>query len=276
MNNAGLLLKSKHGGGDDSFAESVFAADITGLSDISSYSNVKIDSSGAHFLSSGYSGVTENILNSDGTNIGVSSSNSPRKIWTIKPSGFGALSSVTVTMSGGVYGSFTDQILLYCDGTLVAESDEYVKTDINTSQKEFTCTFDGFVLDPNKTYDLYFKTTNSQISTISSATITATPLVYTTGNVISNEIMLQAGHTRAAFYAYTSGNAPDVMVKLGDGSFESVVEKLSKQAVSQTGVSCTARRYEYEFLPGTYESITIKLEMSGADSVVYGFFGAIL
>lgn len=276
MNNAGLLLKSKHGGGDDSFAESVFAADITGFSDIASYSNVKIDGNGAHFLSSGYSGVTENIRNSDGTNIGVSSSNSPRKIWTIKPSGFGALSSVTVTMSGGVYGSFTDQILLYCDGTLVAESDEYVKTDINTSQKEFTCTFDGFVLDPNKTYDLYFKTTNSQISTISSATITATPLVYTTGNVISNEIMLQAGHTRAAFYVYTSGTAPDVMVKLGDGSFESVVEKLSKQAVSQTGVSCTARRYEYEFLPGTYESITIKLEMNGADSAVYGFFGAIL
>ena len=276
MNNAGLLLKSKHGGGDDSFAESVFASDITGLSDISSYSNVKIDSSGAHFLSSGYSGVTENIRNSDGTNISVSSSNSPRKIWTIKPSGFGALSSVTVTMTTGAYSSFTDQILLYCGGTLVAESDEYVKTDINTSQSEFTYTFDGFVLDPNKTYDLYFKTTYSTLRHISSATITATPLVYTTGNVISNEIMLQAGHTRAAFYAYTSGNAPDVMVKLGDGSFESVVEKLSKQAVSQTGVSCTARRYEYEFLPGTYESITIKLEMNGADSVVYGFFGAIL
>ena len=275
MNNAGLLLKSKHGGGDDSFAESVFASDITGLSDISSYSNVKIDSSGAHFLSSGYSGVTENIRNSDGTNIGVSSSNSPKKIWTIKPSGFGALSSVTVTMSGSVANSFTDQILLYCGGTLVAESDEYVKNDGNL-QSEFTYTFDGFVLDPNKTYDLYFKTTFSALRHISSATITATPLVYTTGNVISNEIMLQAGHTRAAFYAYTSGNAPDVMVKLGDGSFESVVEKLSKQAVSQTGVSCTARRYEYEFLPGTYESITIKLEMSGADIVVYGCFGAIL
>lgn len=275
MNNAGLLLKSKHGGGDDSFAESVFAADITGLYDISSYSNVKIDSSGAHFLSSGYSGVTENIRNSDGTNISVSSSNSPRKIWTIKPSGFGALSSVTVTMTTSVANSFTDQILLYCGGTLVAESDEYVKND-GTLQSEFTYTFDGFVLDPNKTYDLYFKTTFSTLRHISSATITATPLVYTTGNVISNEIILQAGHTRAAFYAYTSGNAPDVMVKLGDGSFESVVEKLSKQAVSQTGVSCTARRYEYEFLPGTYESITIKLEMSGADSVVYGFFGAIL
>ena len=275
MNNAGLLLKSKHGGGDDSFAESVFASDITGLSDISSYSNVKIDSSGAHFLSSGYSGVTENIRNSDGTNISVSSSNSPKKIWTIKPSGFGALSSVTVTMSGSVANSFTDQILLYCGGTLVAESDEYVKNDGNL-QSEFTYTFDGFVLDPNKTYDLYFKTTFSALRHISSATITATPLVYTTGNVISNEIMLQAGHTRAAFYAYTSGNAPDVMVKLGDGSFESVVEKLSKQAVSQTGVSCTARRYEYEFLPGTYESITIKLEMSGADIVVYGCFGAIL
>lgn len=275
MNNAGLLLKSKHGGGDDSFAESVFAADITGLSDISSYSNVKIDGSGAHFLSSGYSGVTENIRNSDGTAIGVSSSNSPRKIWTIKPSGFGALSSITYKITYGTYGLFTDQILLYCDGTLVAESDEYVKSDDN-EQIEFTCTFDGFVLDPNKTYDVYLKTNYTTNRTMDSGTITATPLVYTTGNVISNEIMLQAGHTRAAFYAYTSGNAPDAMVKLGNGSFESVAEKLSKQAVSQTGVSCTARRYEYEFLPGTYESITIKLEMSGADSVVYGFFGAIL
>ena len=276
INAAGLLLHSRHAGQDISFAQDVMAADLTRVKDAAAYSQLMFSSAGAHLLASGYSGVTENIRNSDGTNISVSSSNSPRKIWTIKPSGFGALSSVTVTMTTGAYSSFTDQILLYCGGTLVAESDEYVKTDINTSQSEFTYTFDGFVLDPNKTYDLYFKTTYSTLRHISSATITATPLVYTTGNVISNEIILQAGHTRAAFYAYTSGNAPDVMVKLGDGSFESVVEKLSKQAVSQTGVSCTARRYEYEFLPGTYESITIKLEMSGADSVVYGFFGAIL
>lgn len=275
MNNAGLLLKSKHGGGDDSFAESVFASDITGLSDISSYSNVKIDGSGAHFLSSGYSGVTENIRNSDGTNISVSSSNSPKKIWTIKPSGFGALSSVTVKMTIGVYGSFTDQILLYCGGTLVAESDEYVKSD-NNEQIEFTCTFDGFVLDPNKTYDVYLKTNCTANRNLDSATITATPLIYTAGSVISNAIMLQAGHTRAAFYVYSSGTAPDVMVKLGDGSYESVAEKLSKQAVSQTGTVCTARRYEYEFLPGTYESITIKIEMNAADIVVYGCFGAIL
>lgn len=275
MNNAGLLLKSKHGGGDDSFAESVFAADITGLSEIASYSNVKIDSSGAHVLSSGYSGVTENIRNSDGSNISVSSSNSPKKIWTIKPSGFGALSSVTVTMTIGVYGSLTDQILLYCGGTLVAESDEYVKSD-NNEQIEFTCTFDGFVLDPNKTYDVYLKTNCTANRKLDRATITATPLIYTAGSVISNAIMLQAGHTRAAFYVYSSGTAPDVMVKLGDGSYESVAEKLSKQAVSQTGAACTARRYEYEFLPGTYESITIKIEMNAADIVVYGCFGAIL
>ena len=274
MNNAGLLLKSKHGGGDDSFAESVFASDITGLSDISSYSNVKIDSSGAHFLSSGYSGVTENIRNSDGTNISVSSSNSPRKIWTIKPSGFGALSSVTVTMTTGAYGSFTDQILLYCGGTLVAESDEYVKTDINTSQSEFTYTFDGFVLDPNKTYDLYFKTTYSTLRHISSATITATPLIYTSGWLISPVQHLSQGRRQVHLNVYTGGTACTVEYRLDGGSWNVADNYRTQAAASQTGAACTLRSYLFSITANA--DLELRIGLPDADSIVYGYSAAIL
>ena len=277
MNNAGLLLKSKHSGGDDSFAESVFAADITGLSDVSSYSNVKIDSTGAQILASGYAGVTEDLTDSDGNGIAVSSDNSPCKLLTINPTGFGTLSSIVIRMSSSAAGMFQypDQLLLYCDDVLVSESDEVVSAGSGINV-DITFAFESIELDPNKGYDVYFKSRNPAERRIKSATITVTPIVYTSGIVILNEIMLQSGHSRTAFYVYSSGSAPDVMVKLGDGSYESVAERISKQAVSQTGAACTARRYECEFLPGTYESITIKIEMNAADIVVFGCFGAIL
>ena len=162
-----------------------------------------------------------------------------------------------------------------CDDVLVSESDEVVSAGSGINV-DITFAFESIELDPNKGYDVYFKSRNPAERRIKSATITVTPIVYTSGIVILNEIMLQSGHSRTAFYVYSSGSAPDVMVKLGDGSYESVAENISKQAVSQTGTACTARRYECEFLPGTYESITIKIEMNAADIVVFGCFGAIL
>ena len=274
INAAGLLLHSRHAGQDISFAQDVMAADLTRVKDAAAYSQLMFSSAGAHLLASGYSGVTENIRNSDGTNISVSSSNSPRKIWTIKPSGFGALSSVTVTMTTGAYSSFTDQILLYCGGTLVAESDEYVKTDINTSQAEFTYTFDGFVLDPNKTYDLYFKTTYSTLRHISSATITATPLIYTSGWLISPVQHLSQGRRQVHLNVYTGGTACTVEYRLDGGSWNVVDVYRTQAAASQTGAACTLRSYLFSITGNA--DLELRIGLPDADSIVYGYSAAIL
>lgn len=273
VNVAGLLLHSRHAGEDISFAQRVMIADLTRESDAAQYSQLYFSSAGARLLGEGYSGEEKAIRQASGSSIVVHSGNSPLKIWTFQPGGYGALTKITIKMTANSYGSFTDQLLLYSGGALMAISDEYVKADTEAAIS-YDYYFPNFVLDPNKSYDLYFDTTWVSTRTIATAKIVATPLVYTTGWLLSRPAQLPDGAERAIIHLYAGGTAPTLDARYPGGAWSAFTAAAAAAAVSQTGAACTLYRYELPL--ENLGPLQLRLSLPAADSVVYGFSGAIL
>lgn len=273
VNLAGLLLHSRHAGEDISFAQRVMVADLTRREDTAQYSQLYFSSAGARLLSEGYSGEEKAIRNPGGTSIVVYNNVSPLKIWTFTPSAYGRLSKITIKMSANSYGSFTDQLFLYSGGVLVASSDEYVKSDSN-AVLSFDYEFSNFLLDPNKSYDLYFNTTWASTRTISSATITAAPQIYTSGWSISRAVQLPEDAERAVVHLYAAGTAPTLERRFDGGAWSTVSAAATLSAASQTGAACKLYRYEIALSGG--ETMQLRVRQPAADSVAYGLSAAIL
>lgn len=273
INLAGLLLHSRHAGEDVSFAQRAMVADLTRISDAAQYSQLYFSSNGARLLDAGYAGETKAVRTASGANFVVYNSVSPLKIWTFRPSGYGALTKITIKMSANSYGSFTDQMFLYSGGVLVASSDEYVKADTE-AVLSFDYIFSNFVLDPNKSYDLYFNTTWASTRTITEATITATPLVYTSGWLLSRSAQLPDGAERAIVNVYAGGTQLMLERRFDGGAWSAVTAASTSSAASQTGAAC--KLYRYEIVLNGATTLQLRVRLPAADSVVYGFSGAIL
>lgn len=273
INAAGLLLHSRHAGQDISFARDAMVADLTHASDTAEYAQLCFTDAGAHLLSSGYAGETISIRDENGSNIGVSASVCPRKIWTFRPSGYASLTSIQIEMVSSSSAILTDQLSLYNGDTLVAKSLEYVKSD-TSSVRSFTYTFQNVILDPNKSYDLYFDTNLSSMRTISTATITATPLIYTSGWLISPEKYFPEYRHNLHLNVYAGGTTPTVAYRLDGGAWKSISAYSVTPAVSQTGAAC--QLHSFIFAVTENSVLELRFTLPAADSVLYGYSAAIL
>lgn len=274
INLAGLMLHSHHAGEDVSFAQNVFLGDLTQIADAAQYANIRFSSAGAHILSTGYSGGTINPLRTEsGASITVSGSTSPKKILTFQPSGYGYLTSIRIDLSGNIASTFTDYLTLRCGGQQVAQSAEYVKSD-TSSVNTITYTFQSTLLDPNCSYDLYFHTNAVILRTLSSATITASPCIYTSGWLTSLPVELPAGCARVHLNVYTAGAPADVAYRENGGAWKSSAPYDSRTAKSQTGMTCALR--SHTFAVTEEAELELRFTLPAATSVLYGFSAAIL
>lgn len=270
INTAGLLLHSHHAGEDVSFAQNVFLGDLTQVADAAQYANIHFSSEGAHILSTGYSGETINL---NSANITVSSSTSPKKIFTFHPSGYGDLTSIGIGLDSSIAATFTSYLTLHCGGQQVAQSAEYVKSD-TSSANTFTYTFQNTLLDPNCSYDVYFHTNYASSRTLSSATITASPRIFDSGWLNSLPVELPGTCERTVVNIYASGTPFTLEYRLNGGAWDDSIVSSEKQAISQTGAVCTLSRFDIP-LSGS-QTLELRISLSSADSRVYGYSAAIL
>ncbi len=274
VNVAGLLLHNRYADRDISFAQNVMIADLARAADAQSYEQLYFSKNGACVLSEGYSGETVSPRKPNGSAIVLSNAVSPVTLWTMQPDGYAELQKLNVVMVSNVSVKFTDQILLYSGGVLVARSNEYVKSD-TTAVRIFDYTFENVILDPNRTYEVRMTTTSPTARTIANATVTATPLVYTGGWLACHAADLPTGCERAIINVYAGGTAPQLEWRVNSGTYSVAASAGQTAAKSPSGVACRLYRYEIP-LNADARTLQLRFHLLAADSIVHGVAGAIL
>ena len=272
INIAGLLLHSHHAGEDISFASRAAVGDLTRNEDASEYENVYFSrADGALLLQEGYAGETRSVKESNGSSLTMSASKSPKYLMSFTPTGYANLNYIVINTYTSVSGSFTDQVKLYCGGQLVAESAELVNTE---SSKRYELSFSNVLLNPNKTYDIYFITDRESSRIVTDVEVQSTPVIYTSGWLISQPVQLPAICERAVVHIYAGGTPFTLEYRLNGGAWNDAAPASEKQAASQTGAACTLSRFDLP-LAGA-QTLELRMALPAADSVVYGYSGAIL
>ena len=110
--------------------------------------------------------------------------------------------------------------------------------------------------------------------TLSSATITASPCIYTSGWLTSLPVELPAGCARVHLNVYTAGAPADVAYRENGGAWKSSAPYDSRTAKSQTGMTCALR--SHTFAVTEEAELELRFTLPAATSVLYGFSAAIL
>lgn len=271
LNTACLLLNAKHAGSGNVPSAHMFSFDFTKQTDVSFYENVYFSrASGTLLLQEGYAGETRDVKESNGSSMTVSASKSPKYLMSFTPTGYANLNYIVINTYTSVSGSFTDQVKLYCGGQLVAESAELVNTG---DSNRYALSFSNVLLDPNKTYDIYFITNREDSRILTTVEVQSTPVVFTEGSFETLDIAIPRDASKIVFCMYSIGQQPEVAVKIDDRSYESVVSEEDHAVNGLTGAACTARRYSIEFTPGVYSNAKIKVYFGASDSIADGCFG---
>ena len=271
LNTSCLLLNAKHAGSGNVPSAHMFSFDFTKQTDVSFYENVYFSrASGTLLLQEGYAGETRDVKESNGSSLTVSASKSPKYLMSITPNGYANLNHIVVNTYTSVSGSFTDQVKLYCGGQLVAESAELVNTE---NGNRYELSFSNVLLDPNKTYDIYFITDREDSRIVTTVEVQSTPVVFAEGSFETLDIEIPMDASRIVFYMYSIGQQPEVALKIGDKNYESVVSEKEYVTQGLTGAACTARRYSFEFTPGAHSNAKIKVYLGAYDSITDGCFG---
>lgn len=250
------LLQSKCDGKDVSFAQRAALFDLTHWDDISQYENVLVASTGSKIPEAAFTGIGQTSIVKN-----VHQAYSPVKFFSFQPTSYAMLTSIAANFTG--YHTGTCSIEARCGEETVATSNTLSLASAQSATFSFSA-----ALDPNKTYDLYFSTTMNSTTTLRDITIHAQPIAPSAGKITTVSYNIPSDTKRIILHLHAAGPAPTLQLQFGGGAFTSAL-------TAAASGSASFHRYETVIPAGT-QTMAARINLSSADTVVYGCCGAML